>query len=389
MNDWIVLFVIYITIFISSPFIAVFHELGHAFAFLAFTRPSKIDIYIGSYGDHKNNIEFRTGRLNFYIKRSFPFVKGIGVCISSKQEPNYLKYILIMLAGAVFTCFAAGVILLIAIHSDAGVLVKIACYIFLGFSVISLLTNLVPRDIGSEYKGLQTDGRKILLALRIKNKLGNFQEAVRGINEKNYDAAIKNLKIVLETAPGNKHILQLLIVASLETKQFNEASQAISELEKITELQPDALFYKGCLQSIANQHDEAIETYSAVLKKNRNHILALTNIGHELIEKGAHQVAKRALDRAIKQNPKFDMPYANLGYSKMIQGELEEGKTLIDKCLDLNKENATAYKAMGVYYLKLKDAKQSAVNFMKAVELDKDIDISVYENQLKLLETPA
>jgi len=70
MNDWIILAVIYAAVFISSPLIAVFHELGHALAYLVLTKPRKIDIYIGSYGSRKNVLRFNAGKLRFYVKKS-------------------------------------------------------------------------------------------------------------------------------------------------------------------------------------------------------------------------------------------------------------------------------------------------------------------------------
>ncbi len=44
------------------------------------------------------------------------------------------------------------------------------------------------------------------------------------------------------------------------------------------------MFYKGCLQSSKLHHDEAIATYSQVIKMDKNNVLALNNIGYELIE---------------------------------------------------------------------------------------------------------
>src|ERR1700712_5748785 len=107
MNDYIILIVIYAALFISSPLIAILHELGHALAYLVLTKPDRIDIYIGSYGNSRNAIQFNSGKLYFYLKRSFPFVKGIGLCHSYKPETNYKRDILILLAGPVFTFIIA------------------------------------------------------------------------------------------------------------------------------------------------------------------------------------------------------------------------------------------------------------------------------------------
>jgi len=387
MNDWAVIIVIYLIVFISGPLIAILHELGHAFAYLLLTKPDKIDIYIGSYRLEKNAIQFKTGKLHFYIKRSFPFVKGIGLCKSYKAEEDYLKYIIILLAGSFFTFFSAGILALIVFNSGAQLLVQIACYVFLGFSALSLLSNLVSRELSKSYtNNLESDGKQLLFTLKIKNARPDYVEALQDIAKKEYAAAIVKLKHVLAVDPRNTDILRLLIITSLDGKQYDETANAITTIESINELSTDSLFYKGCLQSHTHQHDEAITSFSEVIKKNKNHILALNNIGYELIEKSAHQVAKRALDRAIKLSPEFDHPYSNLGYSKIVQGELVDGKALIDKCLQLNVNNANAYKALALYYLRLKNLDLAKTNIDKAIGLAADVDLDTYNRELKLLQ---
>ncbi|MHB8209584.1 hypothetical protein, partial [Mucilaginibacter sp.] len=127
--------------------------------------------------------------------------------------------------------------------------------------------------------------------------------------------------------------------------------------------------------------DEAIATYQAVLKRDKKNVYALNNIPYELIEKGAYEVAQRALDRAVKADANFQYTYNNIGYSKILQGELEEGKALIDKYMTYNAENAYAYKALGIYYLKSGDEQLSLINFDKATELDNTINLSLYRSE--------
>jgi len=387
MNDWVVLAVIYAAVFISSPLIAVFHELGHALAYLVLTKPRRIDIYIGSYGSRKNVLRFNAGKLRFYVKKSFPFVRGIGLCRSYKAETDYKKYVVILLAGVAFTLISAGIIALIAFTAHAHILVQIACYIFLSFSFLSLLGNLIPREIiGSFDNKLDSDGKQLLFTLKIKNRLPDYVSAIKSLKNRDYVEAVANLKLVLAGVPKNREVLNLLIPIALEAGQLDDAASTIATLEGMGPLSNDVLFYKGGLQSLRRQHEEAINTYSEVIKKDKNHILALTNIGYELVEKGAHQVAKRALDRAIKLKPTFPQPYANLAYSKIMQGDLKEGKRLIDTCLELNEYIADAYKALGLYHLKLKDKANASANFEKAAALDGTIDLTVHLEELASLQ---
>ena len=388
MNDWLILAVVYLTLFVSSPLIAILHELGHAFAYLILTKPDNIDIYIGTYSQPKNGIHFKTGKINFYIKRSFPFVKGIGLCKSSKPETDYLNYIIILLAGTVFTLFAAALLSIIAFNANAHLLVQISCYIFLGLSVLSLINNLVPRNVDMFYNkiSLNSDGKQLAFVMKLKTALPDYIEAREHYYKNEFEQAKIKLKEVLVITPSQEDILRLLVATTIALKQYKEAANYAALLEENGEQTIDDLLNKGYLQSVNHQHHEAILTYQKALKKDRNNLIALSNIGYELIEEGAHEVALRALEKAIKLDPKFYLPYSNLGYSKILQNELDAGKVLIDKSLELNDANADAYKALGIYHLKLKDINQAQTNFNKAAELDKDIDLSTYTAEIKLLQ---
>jgi len=387
MNDWLIIAVVYFALFISSPLIALLHELGHAFAYLILTKPAEIDIYIGSYSRPTNGIQFKAGKINFYIKRSFPFVKGIGLCKSSKPEISYSNYIIILLAGSLFTFLSAVILGIVVYSANANVLVQIGCYIFLGLSVVSLMGNLIPREVDkfNNKLTLDSDGKQIAFVLNIKTALPDYIEARQYYFQGDFEKASIKLKDVLIAVPGQAKIVRMLLTASIQLKNYDDAAQCISLLEKNGELEVDDLVSKGCLQSFTHKHDEAIITYQQALKINKHHVIALNNIGYELIEKGAHQVAQRALEKAIKLSPKFDHPYGNLGYSKILQDDLDVGKRLIDKCLQLNANNAEAFRALGIYYLKKKDIDQANANFNKATEIDKDIDVSKYTNEIKLL----
>jgi len=386
MNAWTILLVVYAAVFISSPLIVILHELGHAFAYMVFTKPGKIDIYIGSYAEKTKNINVKTGKLHFHIKKSFPFVKSIGLCSSDTAETNYVNYIIILLAGTCFTFFFAVLLGTIVYYLHAPLMVQIFFYIFLGFSVLSLIGNLVPRNLktGSAFK-LESDGTQIALMLKIKSALPLYIEAREHFNKKEFITAIEKLKAVLQASPNNVKMLRLIIMASINSKKCDNAGLYLTQLEAITELTTEDLFNRGCIYSLTKKHHEAIETYNKVLKSNRNHINALNNMGGELAEQGAHEVALRVLERAIKINPEYVFPYVNLAYSKILQGDFDSAKVLIDKCFELDAANAEVFKMNGIYYLKLKNINAANTNFNKALELNPDIDISDYVEELKQL----
>jgi hypothetical protein len=386
MNPFILLIVIYAAVFLSSPLIAVFHELGHAFAYLIFTKPERIDIYIGSYGDVKKSISFRAGKLHFFIKKSFPFVKGIGVCGSSQRESDYRKFVVILLAGPVFTLLAAGIIAIIVFSANANLLIQIFCYIFLGFSTLSLIGNLVPREIVSANGlGLNSDGNQIIYTLKLKESLPDYNQAVNHYINKEYNESIIWFKKALEAKPRDVKTVRFLIFASFKVKQYDDIAVYITILEHSGEFSVEDMLNKACLQSVTHQSDEAILTYQQVLKKEKHNLLALNNVASELVDKGAYIVAQRALDKIIKIKPNYVYAYNTMAYSQIMQGDIPGAKTLIDKCFALSPDNAYVYKTLGIYYLKLKNADEAAVCFNKVFELDKSIEFAKYSDELKLL----
>jgi tetratricopeptide (TPR) repeat protein len=385
MNDWAVLIVVYLSIFAASPLITILHESGHALAYLLLTKPGRVDILIGSYVKTKNPIKFKTGKLHFYIKRSFPFVKGIGLCRSYTAETNYVNKIIILLAGPVFTLAAAAIPAIIVFRVHANLFAIISCSIVLGFSALSLVSNLIPKSIDPSYNvNLDTDGKQILFALKLRSAYAEYIEALLCNEGGEFDLAIAKLESVLKRSPrAAQEVLRLLVSTSIYAKEYANALIYSAELESKFEFNAKDLLKKAISQSLTEAPDDAITTYSLVLKKEPNNLLALNNIASELVDKGAHEVAKRALDKALKISPKFDAPYNTLGYSKMLQGDFAEGKLLVDKCLELNPKRADAYKSLVIYYLQMKDAGLVTTNFNKAVDLDSTIDWGIYADELR------
>lgn len=379
MNDVVILAVTYLAVFLSGPVTAIVHEMGHAIAFLTLTKPQRIDIYIGSYGGTGKHYRFRAGKIRFHIKRTFPFVKGIGLCRSSAPERNYVNDVIISLAGPVVTFITAVIFSLLALTLHSGVLVTIVCAIFLGYALLSLLINLIPNEIplrGDEM--IDNDGRHILFALQLKKARPAYLDAL-DLDRKDPGAAVMKLQEVLAAVPKNARVIRILISTLLTAGNYEDGLAWSANLEKLVKLTDKDILTRGILHSFAKNSSDAINTYNDVLRRDRKNVAALNNIGFELIKKGEYPVAEHALLRAIEIKPGFDNAWCNLGELYITQNKLEEGKARIDECLALNSSNADAYKNLGWYYLKLNNAELAKLNFEKAVELDKDIDLSSFD----------
>jgi tetratricopeptide (TPR) repeat protein len=389
MKDQYVLVTIYLTLFIASPLIIILHETGHALAYLLFTKPDNIDLYIGSAGDKRNTWLVRVGNFNYYIKKSLSVFLGPGLCVSNKTETNYRHRILILLGGVLFTFIIACIPALLVLLFHASPLVQMACYIFWGFAALSLLLNLIPANIKGirnfmlEQSDLEKDGKQIIFTLRIRKVYAEYAQAMQCVMNKKYDEAIKFLQIVQQNFPAEKKILRRLSVLCIQQKRFDEAEVYLSLIEKSKQGDVTDMFNRACLYSFSRRSDEAIAAYQQVLKQYRNHILALNNLGYEMIKKGAHEVAAQIFEKVIKIKPAFCFAYCNLGYSKLIQGDLQEGKQYIDKALVIKQDCAPAYEYLAVYYLKLNKPYEAEKQVNKALEIDGELDLRDYHEELE------
>jgi len=377
---------VYIALFVTSPLIAIFHELGHALAHLILTKPGKIDIYIGSYGEGKKTIDFRIGKLYFHIKRTFPFVKGIGLCKSDKTGTDYIKRIVILLAGPVFTVVAAIGIGAIIFNTNAHGLIKLYCFAFMFFSIVSLYVNLRPRTIRNgkdEY--IDNDGKQLLFTLKLKKSYADYITALQCASIGELELAILKLEVILKKLPGEEKILRQLISYTMYAKHYEKALFYLIQLEEKSEFSTKDILNKACMQSLTGHYEESLPNYRLVLKYDAENLTALNNLAYSLVERGEYEEAQQLLKKAENIDPQFYYTYGNLGYLKVLQGDLETGKSLIDKSTEFDGNNAYTYKALGVYYLKLKNADMANECFEKAVELDKRINLDSYNDEIKAL----
>lgn len=395
MNDWLIIVLVYLTLFLGSTLITVLHELGHAFAYLWLTKPENIDIYVGSYGNKTRSANFRMGKLNFYVKRSW-LPKGIGLCASSKWETDYRKHIVILLAGVFFSLFFACIPCVIVFYTQPNQLVQIVCYLFLALSAWGLLINLVPVDIGGSWRnynadrsGLESDGMQILFVLKARKAYSDYVSALKHAQTKEYDIALEKLETVNKTIPKTAKILRRLYGINLQTGQYNEALKYLNELAAVQELSVDDLVNKGGIYSFIGQHDEAIATYQTALKKNRNHVYGLNNLGYEMVKKSAHEVAEKIFNKVLKLSPGFPMTLCNVAYSNLMQERIADAKAIIDKLLQDYPEYAEAYLYRAIYYLKLNKPELAAEDIAKAKELDNKIITVDYDEELEKLSQTA
>lgn len=373
---------IYAAIYITNPFIIIFHELGHAFAHLILTKPKKINVFIGSYGDTKTKLNLKIGKLHFYVKPSLFFING-GICQSYSAEPSYKKRVIILLAGPLVSFFVACLIGFFVFDSEIHGVVKLYFFALIICSFISLITNLRPSTIKNT--NIDNDGKQLLFTIRIRKVYTDYVLANEKFLRGEYIYSAEQFLQIIAFFPHEENIMRPLITSLLMTKRWTEAEKYLTEFTQYRYPNTEDYLNWGYLHSVTNRSQLAIENYKKALSYDPNNLIGLNNLGYELALKGEYAEGQKILEQAIEIDPKFSHPYGNLGYLKILSSKLDEGKQLIEKSIELDPNNAYAYKHLGVYYLKTGDKGKALVNFNKALELDSSFNMESFFQEAELL----
>ncbi len=367
--------IIILSILIANPTTTLLHELGHAFATLLLTKAKRVDIYIGSYGK-KSPINFRVGKLYFHI--IFAFFKG-GMC-SAELGSNYVKRIIIVLAGPLFSFFTACLFALVAFDSDVHGVVKFYFFILVIWSGYSLYINLNPKRITET---LDSDGEQIRFLLRVKKRYSDYIAAIKGYNSWQYDLAAEKFAIIVKLVPDNTKILRYLI-DSLQRADFIESAESyLIELQKHDELKTEEMLFYGYILAVSGRFDQANEAFKAALKKSPDHLEALYNLGYGLALVGDLATATSYLEKTIELDKEHAPSYGTLGYVELLKGNLESGRQLIEKSLAMDPTYAYSYQHLACYYLKTGDKEKARLNINHAAFMDRRINLQPLIEELE------
>ncbi len=376
MSVSLAMLILYAAYLVTSPLLIIFHELGHAFAYLVLTKPDNIDVFIGSYGNTEGKINFRIGRMHFYVKPTFYLLKSGGMCRSSKRESNYINEIIILLAGPVFTVIVAAVIAYVALNTNVHGSVKLLCFALIIFSVVSLIQNLIPRTLPGT--NLKTDGKALLFTIRNRKIYAEYVRSLEAVAADGGEISSKELAALVAVHPHEEAFVRPLISYLLWEKNYADAEIQFNNLRKFAEFRPDDYINLGFIQTRDGRHNQAIENYRIALDDDPENVIALNNLGYELLLKGDYQESESLLQQAITLNPEHAFAYNNLGHVKILTNEPETGRVYVKKSMELDPGNAYVYRTMGIYYLKTGDKAMALENFNKALAMDATVDLNPY-----------
>jgi len=356
---------------LSSTFIVLFHELGHAIPAILLTK-QKVTIYIGSYGDPNKSLKINFGALVIFFRYN-PFNWRMGLCSPSAETISINKQIVYTLTGPLTSFLLGSFACYFAFAYDLHGFLKLFFIVFLGTAFFDLLNNLIPSETPIKlYDGTYTynDGYNLKQLFYNKRQPKEYFEAVDLYNEQRFADAAILFASILNKRVNDKNLYRLIISCYIQDKNYEKSKEVLEAFALSFKMNSDDLSNYALSHSQLGLHDKAMEIYDKSLQQNPDNIYSLNNKGYTLNLKNRFEEAISYFNRAIELDIDFAYSYNNRGLSKIKLGQVEEGLQDINRSFELDPNNSYCYMNIGIYHFDKGEFDTALQQFLKAKELD-------------------
>jgi Tfp pilus assembly protein PilF len=361
-------------VLVARPLTTLLHELGHAIPALLLTR-QRVTVYVGSYGESKNNISFRVGLLDIYFEYN-PFSWRTGLCAPSGSISIYGR-MLFTLAGPIASFIVAVTACYFAFTYEIHGFAKLFLVIFLGSAVFDLIVNLIPYETAitlRDGKTLYCDGFVLKLLFNYIRFSKKYEEAVSSYNKEQYQLAASLFHDMLNSGLRDQNTYRATLSSYLVLRNYKKAHEVYQKLMKHHKLTDDDWFNLAICYIKMGQTEKGIEAYNTALTINPDHTNSLNNVGYALTLQDKFEEAIPLFNKAIELKNDFAYAYNNRGFCKIKIGDLESGLADIKHSLQLDPENSYVYRNLGIYHFCKGEYSEALQLFNKAQALDAETD---------------
>jgi len=170
-----------------------------------------------------------------------------------------------------------------------------------------------------------------------RQKDREYQEAARNLADGKPEAAIRQLREILEEKPKHVNAMVSLAVALIQVqekpkKEAPETVEALKLLDKAAEMKPKdpvPLFNKGVCYRDLGLHEQSLEYFEAALKLEKKQPLALVHMAEVNVELERWEEAIRLARLALIQDPGLEEALAWVPAVMVKAGYLDEEGNII------------------------------------------------------------
>lgn len=381
----IVYLMVFISFIIARPLTTMIHELGHGIPALFLTK-GKVTLYIGSYGNKENSINFTLGRLEIYFRYNL-LLWTSGVCMSSERTRSLNHDIIIVLGGPINSLLFGFISFYLSLKLDFHGGIKWICLIFLVSSVLDFFNNVIPNNSPIHlHDGTisYNDGQHLTNLLRYKKLPDNYTLGVEYYNNSKYKAAAEEFQSILESGIMDKELLNLLFSCYWEIQEYQQAASIMDIIGNNYKQNSNDYCNSGLVKSHFEDYEASLIDFKKSLELNPYNTITLNNRGYTYNLIKQYKAAILDFDLTIELEPNFAYSYNNRGLSKIKLGDLKQGLEDIETGLKLDKTNGYGFRNKDIYFYDKQEYDAALIEFKKAAQTGKNVHL--LEEYIRLTE---
>ncbi len=381
----IIYMMVCISFIIARPLTTLTHELGHGIPALFLTK-GKVTLYIGSYGNNENSINFTLGRLEIYFRYNL-LLWTSGVCIPSERTKSLNRHIIIVLGGPISSLIVGLTSFYLSLKLELHGGLKWICLIFLVSAILDFINNIIPNKSPIHlHDGTITynDGQQLTNLLRYKKLPDNYTLGVEFYNDSKYKAAAEEFQSIIESGIMDKELLKLLFSCYWEIQEYQKAAIVINILGNNFRRDTNDYCNSGLVKSHFEDYEAALFDFKKSLELNPYNTITLNNRGYTYNLIKQYEAAIMDFDLTIELEPNFAYSYSNRGLSKIKLGDIKQGLEDIETGLKLDKTSGYGFRNKGIYYYDRQEYDSALIEFKKATQTGNNIHL--LEEYIRLTE---
>lgn len=202
------------------------------------------------------------------------------------------------------------------------------------------------------------------------------------IEQRQYQMAVKELLLLIDTIPDNAEIISRLGVTYGHLKLYDNALLCHERVLELRNDDPDALYNVAIAKLKLGRRQEAKQEFKNILALFPNHYHTLNNLGLMMTDLGDLQEAIDYFQKAISLNKQISNAHVNLAIVYKLQGEFGKAIVHLEMALHIPPVSANTYNNLANIYLQSCFHAKAQKMYQKAINTDPNL---IYAQQNYLL----
>jgi len=160
-------------------------------------------------------------------------------------------------------------------------------------------------------------------------------------------------------------------VRGLAAARFGELDRAVSEFERVLELDPDFAYAHHWLGLVLSRQEDlpnAIARFKRAVRLNPTLVVARKDMALALKRIGDTQAARRQLELAVEIDPAFGEGYFELGILAFERGKKKEAEAFLNSALRYRPDLSEGHYELGILALERGDETAAEAHLHRAIE---------------------